>query len=619
MLRQDLRFALRSLTKSRVFVVVAVASLTLGIGATSTVFSLFDAVALKPLPYRDAERLVDVHETSATKLCSYCSVGTSYAGYLDWRARVRSFDDMQAYRELPLAVSGTEAAERASGAVVTADWFRLLGMRPTLGRTFVGDDARDDAPAVTVLSEALWRSRYGADSGVVGRTIRVNGVARTVVGVVPTRFALPEFAQLWIPMQARGETAGRDTRELGVIAHLAPGVPLAQAAREMQDVAANLAVEHPEAQKEWSAGITPLRTQLAGEVGSLYAVMLGAVAFVLLIVCANIAGLLLARGTARRKEIAIRLALGASRGQIVGQLLIESVLLALFGGAAGVMVALWGVDFAVAAIGTKIPNWLVFNVDARVLAFTVMISLVTGVIFGLLPALQASRPDMQYILKDGGSNASPGVQRSHVRALLVVAELALALVLLAGASLLTKAVVRISAAESGYDANGVATARVELLDSRYDDVRQQANVAERLLGSIERIPSASSAALEYDDFIAGFGRGDQKIRAQGVAEVKEGISPRFAKVVTPGWFATLRIPVREGRVFTTADRAGAEPVVVINTQLARDLWPNDDPIGRRIRLGAGDSVPWRTVVGVVGDLRSRGETRARNWAYVPLA
>ncbi len=619
MLRQDLRFALRSLMKSRIFVVVAVASLTIGIGAISTVFSLFDAVALKPLPYRDAARLVDVHETSVTKLCAYCSVGTSYAGFLDWRARARSFDDMQAYRELPLAVSGTEAAERVSGAVVTPGFFRMLGIAPTLGRTLVADDARDDAPPVAVLSDAIWRSRYGADSAVVGRAIRVNGVSRTVVGVVPTRFALPEFAKLWIPMQARVEGSSRDAREVGVLAHLARGATLASAEAEMKGISANIALEHPESQKEWSAGLTPLREQLSGEVGSLYSVMLGAVAFVLLIVCANIAGLLLARGTARRKEIAIRLALGASRSQIVRQLLAESLLLALLGGTAGVMVAMWGVDLAVSAIGTQIPNWLVFGVDARVLTFTVLVSLVTGVVFGLFPALQASRPDVHYILKDGGSNASAGAQRSRARALLVVVELALALVLLAGATLLTKTVVRISAVELGYDTRGVATARIELLDARYDSVSQQSLASGRFLASIQRIPSVSSAALEYDHFVAGFGRGDRKIQAEGVAEVSDGVSPRFAKVVSPDWFATLRVPLRAGRTFTAADRAGSDPVVVINEQLARDLWPNDNPLGRRIRLGQGDSVPWRTVVGLVGDLSSRGDRRARNWAYVPIA
>jgi putative ABC transport system permease protein len=619
MLRQDLRFAVRSLTKSRVFVVVAIASLTLGIGATSTVFSLFDAVALKPLPYRDSEHLVDVHETSVTKLCAYCSVGTSYGGFLDWRARARSFDDMQAYRELPLAVSGTEAAERVSGAIVTPGFFHLLGMRPALGRAFIDDDGRDDAPPVVVLSDALWRSHYGADSSVVGRSIRVNGIARTVVGIVPSRFALPEFAQLWLPLRARDESNARDARELGVIAHLAPTVTFARAEAEMRSVAAAIALEHPESEKDWSAGLTPLREELAGEVGPLYAVMLGAVVFVLLIVCANIAGLLLARGTARRKEIAIRLALGASRGQVVRQLLAESVMLAIVGGALGVMLALWAVDLTASAIGTRIPNWIVFTVDGRVLAFTVAVSIATGVVFGLFPALRTSRPDIHDILKDGGGNASAGVRRSRARALLVIGELALALVLLAGAALLTKSVIRVSAFESGYDPHGVASARLEFLDHRYDDVRQLALGSDRMLTSVQRIPSVAAAALERDQFIAGFGGVDTKIQAEGVAQVRDGVSPRFAKVVSPDYFAALRIPIRAGRPFTATDRVGSAPVVIVNAQLARDLWPNENALGRRIRLGTGDSLPWRTVVGVVGDLYSRGEVRARNWAYVPFA
>ena len=619
MLPQDLRFAVRSLMKSRVFVVVAIASLALGIGATTTVFSLFDAVALRPLPYRDAERLVDVHETSLTKLCAYCSVGTSYAGFTDWRAHVRSFDDMQAYRELPLALSGGETTERVSGALVTTGFFRLLGMRPLLGRALVDDDARDGAPPVAVLSDALWQSRYGADSSIVGRTIRVNGLVRTVVGVVPIRFALPEFARIWLPMQAATEAPARDSRDVGVIARLGQGVTLARADAEMKTIAAAMAIEHPDSQKEWSAALTPLRAQLAGEVGPLYGVMLGAVAFVLLIVCANIAGLLLARGTARRKEIAIRLALGASRRQIVRQLLAESILLALVGGALGVMASLWGVDLAIASVGTQIPNWLVTSVDGRALAFALAISLVTGLAFGLLPALRSSRPDVHDVLKDGGTNASAGAQRSRARALLVIGELALALVLLAGAALLTKSAARVSAFETGYDPHGVATARAELLDARYRDPRQVASVNERLLASIQRIPGVASAALENDIFIAGFGSSDQRIRAEGVAEVRDGVSPRFGKVVSPDYFATLRIPIRGGRAFTAADRAGSDPVVIVNAQLANDLWPNESAIGHRIRLGAADSLPWRTVVGVVGDLKPAGEARARNLTYVPIA
>ena len=618
MLRQDLRFAVRSLTKSRVFVVVAITSLAIGIGATSTAFSLFDAVALKPLPYRDAERLVDVHETSITKLCSYCSVGASFAGFQDWREHARSLDDMQAYRELAFAVSGDGDAESVSGAFVTSGFFQLLGIKPMLGRTFARDDAREGAPGVVVLSDALWRRRYGGDSSIVGRTIRVNGAARTVVGVVRTRFALPEFARIWLPMQASVEGTARDAREIGVIGHLARNVTPAGADAEMKSIAGSIALEHPE-QQEWSAAITPLRVTLAGEVGSLYGVMLGAVVFVLLIVCSNVAGLLLARGTARRKEIAIRLALGASRGQIVRQLFAESLLLALVGGALGVMVAMWAVDLALASVGTQIPNWLVASLDARAVAFTVVVSGLSAMAFGLFPALQASRPDVHDVLKDGGSNASAGARRSRARALLVIGELALALVLLAGAALLAKSAARVSALESGYDPAGVASARIELLDRRYTDRQQLRGWTDRMLASVQRIPNVSSAALEYNAFVAGFGRSDQKIQVEGVPIVREGVSPRFAKVVSPDYFTTLRIPPLSGRTFTARDGAASDPVVVINAQLARDLWPNASALGHRIRLGAGDSVPWRTIVGVVGDLRSSGEGRARNWAYVPIS
>jgi len=325
-LRQDIRFALRGLAKSRIFTVVAVTMLALGIGVNTAVFSLVDAVAFKPLPFADADRLVDVHEWSATQLCAGCGVGTSYDGFLAWRARARSFAAMGAYTELAVAVSGAESPERITGALASAELFQVLGVRPAVGRGFTSDEDRTGGAPVVVVSDDLWRRRFGADTALLGRVIRVNGTGYTVVGIMPPRFRFPEFAELWLPFAQVAHDTPRDRRDYGVVARLRAGVTIGQADAEMRVLASALEAQYPETQREWTARVTSFRRDYAGETTQLYSVMLGAVTCVLLIVCANLAGLLLVRGAVRQKEIAIRLALGASRGQIVRQLLAESLI-----------------------------------------------------------------------------------------------------------------------------------------------------------------------------------------------------------------------------------------------------------------------------------------------------
>jgi len=608
----DIRFAFRSLAKSRTFTVVALLSLALGIGANVTVFSLVNALAFKALPFPEANRLVDLHELSATKLCAGCGVGTSYPGFIDWRANTRSFSQMGAYIERPFNISGTENAERIGGALVSAETFPLLGAHPVLGRSFTQDDDRVGATPVVMLGDAIFARRYGSDRRIIGQTIRVNGVPHTVIGVMPPRFRFPEFADLWVPFAPNAAGGTREERDFGVVARLMPGVSMAMANEEMHVIAKSLEERYPE-QKEWTAEATPFHISEALP-GSMYGALLGAVGFVLLIVCANLAGLLLARGAGRQREIAIRLALGATRRRIVRHLLTESIILSAAGGALGMLLTAWAVDVIRTVAADRLPYYVTFDVDRATLVFSLGVSILTGLLFGLLPALRASAPDVHTTLKE----SSTTIKRSMTRGLLVIGELALAMNLLAGAGVLTRSVVRLATPEQGREELDLLTGDLEFLDARYSDSTLVQSTVTSILERLQTAPGVASASAHAFQFVAGFGRADRSIRAEGAdTSLARSVSPRFAFVVTPGYFATERLPVRAGRAFNAQDRIGSQPVVMINQRMADVLWHGQSPLGRRIKLGSADSLPWLTVVGVAGDITSR-DTVA-HYAYVPFA
>ena len=608
----DIRFAFRSLAKSRTFTVVALLSLALGIGANVTVFSLVNALAFKALPFPEANRLVDLHELSATKLCAGCGVGTSYPGFIDWRANTRSFSQMGAYIERPFNISGTENAERIGGALVSAETFPLLGAHPVLGRSFTQDDDRVGATPVVMLGDAIFARRYGSDRRIIGQTIRVNGVPHTVIGVMPPRFRFPEFADLWVPFAPNAAGGTREERDFGVVARLMPGVSMAMANEEMHVIAKSLEERYPE-QKEWTAEATPFHISEALP-GSMYGALLGAVGFVLLIVCANLAGLLLARGAGRQREIAIRLALGATRRRIVRHLLTESVILSAAGGALGMLLTAWAVDVIRTVAADRLPYYVTFDVDRATLVFSLGVSILTGLLFGLLPALRASAPDVHTTLKE----SSTTIKRSMTRGLLVIGELALAMILLAGAGVLTRSVVRLATPEQGREELDLLTGDLEFLDARYSDSTLVQSTVTSILERLQTAPGVASASAHAFQFVAGFGRADRSIRAEGAdTSLARSVSPRFAFVVTPDYFATERLPVRAGRAFNAQDRIGSQPVVMINQRMADVLWHGQSPLGRRIKLGSADSLPWLTVVGVAGDITSR-DTVA-HYAYVPFA
>ncbi|HEX5725048.1 MAG TPA: ABC transporter permease [Longimicrobiaceae bacterium] len=621
-LLQDLRYAARTLARAPGFTAVAVLSLALGIGANTTVFSLVNAVHLRPLPYADPGRLVDLSEHNPRELCAGCGVGTAYATFLDWQAQARSFSSLGAYREDDFTLTGVEAPERLPGARVTAELFPTLGVAPVLGRGILPAEDRPGAPAVALIGHELWQERFGGSHDVLGRTVVLSGVPHTVVGVMPPRFRFPETAQLWLPAAPAMAAEARDDRSVGVVARLRPGVSIARASRELEGLAARTAAAHPETHTGWSAAAVSLHADVSSETGPVFLVLLGAVGFVLLIACANLAGLLLARGTGRRRELAVRAALGATRGRIVRQLLTESVLLAAAGGVLGMLLAVWGVELAVRAIQAEfVPFWIRFGIDVRVLAFAAAATVLTGAAFGLAPALQATRADVYDGLRAGTRGASAGRRTGRLRSALVVAETALALVLLAGAGLMVRTLVRVTTPEAGYDPRTVLQGELPLLEARYDAPAQRALLAAGVHERLLALPGAKAAALQSVHFLRGFGARPAPVRLEGGAEAPEAASPPRAFAVTPGYFAALGIPLRAGRDFGASDDAGAAGVVVVNQAMAERLWPGASPLGRRVALGGPDSLAWRTVVGVVGNvgrspLPGRPPTSS---AYVPLA
>lgn len=623
-LLQDLHYAWRSLRRAPSLVAVALVSLTLGIGANSTIFSLVSAVQFRPLPYRDANRLVDLHEDNLQELCAGCGVGTSYATFVDWRNRTSSFDGMGAFVEDAFALAGSELPERASGAYVSADLFPLLGVQPILGRHFTSDEDRPGGSPVVLLGYELWQTRFNGDSALVGRAVRVNGVPHTVVGIMPPRFRFPEFARLWLPIAPTAASRPRDDRSVGVIARLREGVSITQADADIAAVMSGVAAEHPEALTGWTARATLLRDDLTRDSAPPFLLLLGAAGFVLLIACANLANLLLVRALDRERDFALRIALGASRRQLARQLLTESLMLSLAGGAAGLLVALWGTEAVVGLIPSDIPFWIEVAVDWRVVLFTVGLSVATGLAFGSWPAWRAGRTVIHEVLKAGARTASPPRARGRARSALVVGEIALALVLLAGTGLMVRTYLRVSRTDDlGYDPRNVLRGSVELRTTRYADEAQMVAFGSTVVERLEATAGVEHAALESVRFLGTFVGDASAMTLEGAsAPVPDEVVPRFAYSVTPEWFDVMRVPLVRGRSYTAADGQGAPGVAIVNEAAAGRLWPGEDALGKRFRLGSDDEAAWFTVVGVVRSTMGSPLAQRRGpapYVYVPFA
>ena len=596
---QDLRFGVRMLMKSTAFTAVAVLTLALGIGANTAVFSLVEAVLLRRLPYREPDRLVVVWEHNLQRDRRNNVAGP--ANFIRWRERNRSFEQLAAYTEWTANIAGQGEPERVPIGVVTSNFFETLGAHAALGRTLVERDGARGNDSVVLLSDACWRRRFGADPQVVGKTMTVNAETVTVVGVMPPDFRGLMQADLWVPSVVDERWRGFRGRYLTPVARLKPGVSLEQAQAEMKAIAAQIAAEIPDFTGGWSVNIVPLREQLSGAIRPALLVLLGAVAMVLLIGCANLANLLLARATHREKEIAIRAALGAGRGRLVRQLLTESILLAVLGGLAGVLLGAWALDGLRTVIPAELGRFTEVRLNPTVLLFAMGLSLATGILVGLAPALVAIRGALAETLKEGARGASVGSGRAWLRNSLLVAEVAVSLVLLTGAGLLLRSFARLRAVDAGMRTESVLTMQISLSGNRYQKPEQVAQFYERAMERVERIPGVISVgAISW----LPFGRGSAtSYRVAGRTPAPPGQEAvADVRFVTPRLFETLGIPLLRGRSFDAQDTALAPKRVVANQTLVGEMFPGENPLGKHIFMSWGQEIE-AEIIGVVGDVR----------------
>ena len=610
----DLFFSARTLRKNLGFTIVAVITLALGVGANTAIFSVVKAVLLNPLPYCEPGRLVTLAEADhGSPRPETVDFTTTY----DWRSRSQSFQSMSLYRGASGALIDSGEPELLPGLRVNSDFFDTLGIKMYLGRTFRAEEDRPETRRELILSHEFWTRRFGADPHILGRVLHLAETPFTVVGVLPPHFrplAIPgsdDRAEIFMPLgyALSDPSACRSCQHLHAIARLKPGVSISQARSEMNAIMQSIVHEHPaDYPADAGVAVVSLQDNIVGRVTTALWVLLGAVGFVLLIACANVANLVLARATGRAKEIALRAALGAGRWRIVRQLLAESLLLALTGGVAGLLLALWGTS-ALASFGPReIPRVEEIRMDPLVLLFSLAATLLTGVLFGLVPALRASRVDLTEALKDLGKSTE-GRSRHGLRNVLVTAELALAFVLVVGAGLLGKSFLRLMNVNPGYDPHNVLTVATYVYGSRYQKSEAELAYYQQVLDRLRSTPAVESAAMVSTLPLSGFDRRGFHIQDRRLANESEAPAADTYSV-SPDYFRVMRIALQRGRVFTAEDTASTQPVAVISESCARSQFPHEDPIGKHIQLGGrSDRKPWLTVVGVVRDVRQFGLDR----------
>ena len=602
-LLQDLRYGARMLRKKPSFTFVAVITLALGIGANTAIFSLVSAVLMRPLNYAEPEQLVMVWEEEAA--INLKSETPAPANYADWKAQSQSFADMAALEQRIYNLTGDGEPEKVFAYGVSANFFPLLGAQPTLGRTFTTEEDKPGTNKVVVLSHGLWQSRYGGEPKTVGRDIQLNGERYTVVGVMPPdfQFVFPDI-RLWVPIAFTPEQlANRSNHYLEVVARLKPGVSVAQANADVRAIMERVAAAYPDDATGVSATVVPLREQFAGDVRRPFMMLLVAVAFVLLIACANIAGVLLSRAAARQREIAVRAALGASRWRIVRQLLTESVLLGVLGGCLGVLLALWTFSFLQQMIPAGLRASTTLTLDLPVLGFTLAVSLLAGVIFGLAPALAASRTDLNEALKQGGGRGVFGAAQRWLRSSFVVAEVALALVLLVGAGLLIQTLAKLRGQYAELHLEHVLTARTDLLGDRYRTHEQRVAFYDSVLQRVAHLPGVTAAGYTTAAPLLRKG-GANGLTLEGHETDPNANYNANQRQISPDYFKAIGLALREGRPFNEQDTERAVPVTIINETMARAYWPGENAIGKRFKIGLPSGPnPWLTIVGVVADVR----------------
>ena len=602
-LLQDLRYGFRMLLKSPGVTGIAILTLGLGIGANTAIFSVIQGVLLKPLPYAHSEQVVVAWESNLSK--GWDRTPVSPPDFADWRKLDRVFDALVAFQNRSFVLTGEAEPERLSGILVTEGIFRLTGVPPQLGRPFRDEEHAPGMSRVVVLGHALWQRRFGAKEDVVGRTLDLSGESYTVVGVMPDWFPIPLGADLMVPTTLTPEQlSARGSRYMRAIGRLQPGITLDEAQAALSGMAAGLAKQYPDTNVGWGAKVQPLHEAVVGDVRPALLALFAAVGFVLLIACGNVTNLLLARGAARQKEIALRAALGAGRGRIVRQLLTESVLLALFGGGLGLLLGEWGIDLLKSMQPAYLPRLQEVEMNGTVFLLMLGLSVLTGFLFGIVPAALASRSNLQETLKEGGRTAAPA-GRHRLSGGLVTAQVALSLILLVGAGLVVRSFLHLMEVKPGFDASNVLTLGVSLPTRKYPSPERQAAYFQQALQSLQDLPGVSVAAAVSD---VPFSGSDQitPFDVEGRAPAAPGQKPSANWYsVSPDYFKAMGIPLRRGRFFTDRDTPGSPRVILINEAVARKIFPGEDPIGKRLNLEM-DASAVREIVGVVEDVRHYG-------------
>jgi putative ABC transport system permease protein len=598
---RELRYGARVLLKTPAFTLIAVLAIALGIGASTTMFSAINALLLRPMPLmQDQDRLVFISQYF-TKLPDQ-DAGTSFPDYLEWKKQVTTLEGIAAIQAATFIISDGDKPERYLGGQISADAFSFLGVQPILGRLFRSDEDQLNAPPVALVGYDVWQNHFGSDRGIVGKTVTINGKQTTIVGVMPKGWRFPEICDMWMPLQMEEKDHPRGNFFLDCIGKMKTGVTVEQARAEMEAISARLALQYPSSNSGCSVHVRPFREEMVKNFKTLTLLVMGAVLFVHFIACANVANLLLARGATRAKEIAIRLALGASRSQIVRQLLSESFVLGIAGSALGLIFAVWGVDLMLAALPTEIPYWIRFDFDWHIFLFAIGVGAFSSVLFGLFPALQASRPHLVDVLKEGGRSGAGGAKGQRVRSLLVVAEVALALILLIGAGLMMRSFMKLQGTDIGADPSHTLTFRVGLPETQFPDKEVPGRFFEQLIPKLASLSGVESAGATTSLPASG-NIGLNAMVLEGETEPKQLQDARIMRPlsITPGFLQTSRIQLVRGRDFTPADNKDALRVALIDENGARSWFPNQDPIGHQLRSidKLGETPKWATIIGVV--------------------
>ena len=619
-LRSDVRYAFRTLTKAPVFTTVVVLTLALGIGANTAVFSVLNTVLFRPLPYPQSERLVQMWSTNANT--NRWGIWTAYPRFADWRRLATAFEEMAAVRFWVVNLTGGDHPEALDAVLASARLFQVLRVQPMLGRAFLPEEDQPGHDHVIILSYGLWDRRFGSDRAVIGRAINIDRQSYTVIGVMPAGFRFPpdlppaQSIDAWLPPSPDPSRNERGSNNYYVVASLRPAITAAQAQAEMDAINHGLAEKHSE-DRDLGVKVVGWQQQVGSDIRPVLLILWGAISLVLLIACANVANLLLARGAARQRDAALRQALGAGRARLMRQLLTESVMLALFGGAAGLSLAYLGLELFI-RLAPDIPRLNETTMDAHVFIFSAALTLGTGLLFGIMPALYSSKVDLQDALKESGSRLTASSGRARLRSVLVMAEMALAVMLLTGACLLLRSFVHVQQVDPGFNGQNLLTAFVMLPPSKYPEPRSQAVFFRQLMDRIALIPGVECAGGADSAPMLSNDAGPVSIEGHEARPGERVIQAERPKI-TPDYFRAMGIRLLRGRAFTWADDENSPPVTIINEAAARQYWPSADPMRKRVRLEDGGPPVWRQVIGVVGNVRQDGlVVAARPEVYAPL-